>query len=365
MSSLETTLSLLLLIALGFLFQGKIKSKEHREGIRLIILSLALPATIFIALLKVKFSIELMVVPVLALTFNLLVYFILRHLPLRTFFNLPEAQYRTLLLLVPSLAPGLSCFPFILEFSGESTVAIAAVADLGNKVFVLVIAYVVAMRMYFRHQHEIDTAKKLSINDVLRSLINEPVNIVILVAVVMLSFGFGYDSFPGFIRQSIDKVSLMMTPLVLLFIGLSVKLTWQQVKTIFSFLMIRASLAFFVSGIILLILPVNDPALMLLVVVFPLSACSFWPYSHMAVVQAMETKDGSNKGVFDLDFGMNVLACSMPMSVMLILMVYSSGDFFTRTPVVFSSSFALLALATIPVLFRSKQRKDLPVGTFQ
>jgi predicted permease len=356
MSSLETTLSLLLLIALGYLLKGKIKSKEHREGIRLIILTLALPATIFIALLKVKFSIELILVPALAFAFNLLLYALLLKLPLRSLFNLQHDQYRTLLLLIPSLAPGLSCFPFILEFSGETTVATAAVADLGNKVFVLVIAYILAMRWHFHQQREPGTARKVSLKDVMRSLISEPVNFVIIVAVVMVSLGLGYDFFPGFIKQSIDKVSIMMTPLVLLFIGLSVKLTWKQVKTIVSFLMIRSSLAFFISGLILVFLPVSDPAIILLIIVFPQSACSFWPYSHMSTVHSLESKKENKHSTFDLDFGMNVLACSMPFSVLLILLIYASGNLFTSTSVVFGSSGVLLVLALIPLLYSVRYR---------
>jgi predicted permease len=363
MTSLETTLSLLTLIALGFLFQSKIKSKEHREGIRLIILSLALPATIFIALLKVKFSVELILVPVLAFVFNVFVYFILLKLPLRSFFNIKEDQYRTLLLLIPSLAPGLSCFPFILEFSGEAAVATAALADLGNKGFVLIVAYVLAMRWYFRQHDEAGTRRKVNLKDVLKSLINEPVNLVIILAIIMLSLGLNYDSFPGFIKQSIDKVSLMMTPLVLLFIGLSAKLSWNQVKTIFSFLLLRSSIAFLMSGILLLILPVSDPALTLLIVVFPQSACSFWPYSHMSVVYAMEMKDAKKNSVFDLDFGMNVLACSMPFSVVLILLIYMSGSFFASAPVVFGSSISLLIMAIVPVLFAIRFRTRTSAST--
>jgi malate permease and related proteins len=365
MSSLEITFSLLLLIVLGYLFKGKIKSKEQREGIRLIILSIALPATIFIALLKVKFSPELILVPVLALLFNLLVYFILLKLPLRAAFNLKEDQYRTLLLLIPSLAPGLSCFPFILEFSNEATVALAALADLGNKIFVLIISYVIAMRWYFRQHSDVETSRKVNVKEVLMSLINEPVNLVIVVAISMLSLGLSYEALPGFVRQSIDKISLMMTPLVLLFIGLSVKLTWHQVKAIFSFLMLRSSLAFLVSGIVLLVLPVTDPAIVLLIVVFPQSACSFWPYSHMAAVHSLENKTDPKKAVFDLDFGMNVLACSMPFSVAVILLIYTSGNFFTRMPAVFGSSAVLLILALVPMLFsiRYKPRASASTGS--
>src|SRR6188768_1921733 len=145
MSSIQTTLSLLLLMLLGYLFRGKIKSREQREGIRTIILSLALPATIFVSLIKINFSPELMIVPLLALVFNVIMYVLVSRLPVQSLFNMPMNQYRSLMLLIPSLAPGLSCFPFILEYSGEGTVAVAALADLGNKIFVLIIAYVIAM----------------------------------------------------------------------------------------------------------------------------------------------------------------------------------------------------------------------------
>ncbi len=355
MSSVETTISLLLLILLGYLFRGKFKGKEQRDGLRTIILSLALPATILIALLKINFSAGLIIIPVLAMAFNLIMYFLVSKLPVRSFFHIPENQFRTLVLLIPSLAPGLSCFPFILEFSGESGVAMAALADIGNKIFVLIIAYVIAMKWYYDSHREVSGDKKVNIRDVVISLINEPVNLVIALAVVMLSLGLSYDSFPGFLRQSIDKVSLLMTPMILLFIGLSIRLTWHQVRTIFSFLFFRSSIAFLISAILLLILPVNDLATMLLIVVFPQSACSFWPYSHMTAVNTLEDKvNNPNKHrVFDLDFAMNVLACSMPFSVVIILIVFNSGQLFGNVYNVLIAAGGCLVAAVVPVLISS------------
>src|SRR5688572_14935736 len=106
MSSIETTASLLLLILLGYLFRGKFKTKEQREGLRTIILTFALPATIFIALLKIKFSAGLVIIPLLAIAFNLIIFAIVRNLPVRSIAHIPENQFRTLILLIPSLAPG-------------------------------------------------------------------------------------------------------------------------------------------------------------------------------------------------------------------------------------------------------------------
>jgi hypothetical protein len=266
--------------------------------------------------------------------------------PLRPVFGIPVNQYRVLIMLIPSLAPGLSCFPFIMEYSGQGPLAMAALADVGNKIFVLIISYTIAMKWYFEANKDSMPDEGNKVKDLLFSLLNEPVNLVIVTAIVMLSMGLSYSAFPEFIRLSIDRLSLMMTPLVLLFIGLSMRLTWDQVRTIFSFLFFRSGIAFLISGLLLFFFPVTD---------IP-SACSFWPYAHMASVAQLESKvEGKpTSRTFDLDFAMNVLACSMPFSVILILAIYASGNFFTSTSNVFICAGILLTLAVLVVLLSSK-----------
>src|SRR3989337_3286781 len=104
-SAIIKTISLLILIIIGYLFQKKIKNKEQREGIKILILSLALPATIFIALLQIDFKSDLIIIPVLSIGFNIFMYLLVDKLPLRPLFNIPLHQYRTLIMLIPSLAP--------------------------------------------------------------------------------------------------------------------------------------------------------------------------------------------------------------------------------------------------------------------
>lgn len=357
MSSATTkTISLLLLIIIGYLFRKKIKNKDQREGIKTLILSLALPATIFIALLQINFSSDLIIIPILSLGFNIVMHILVVKLPLRPVFGIPVNQYRVLIMLIPSLAPGLSCFPFIMEYSGQGPLAMAALADVGNKIFVLIISYTIAMKWYFEANKDSMPDEGNRVKDLLFSLLNEPVNLVIVTAIVMLSMGLSYSAFPEFIRLSIDRLSLMMTPLVLLFIGLSMRLTWDQVRTIFSFLFFRSGIAFLISGLLLFFFAVTDIPTILLIVVFPQSACSFWPYAHMASVAQLESKaEGKpTSRTFDLDFAMNVLACSMPFSVILILAIYASGNFFTSTSNVFICAGISLTLAVLVVLLSSK-----------
>ena len=70
--------------------------------------------------------------------------------------------------------------------------------------------------------------------------------------------------------------------------------------------------------------------MVLLLVVFPQSACSFWPFAHMSAVSAMEEKDKQDKPSFDIDFGVNVLACSLPFSTILIMSIFSFSESFVN-----------------------------------
>ena len=91
------------------------------------------------------------------------------------------------------------------------------------------------------------------------------------------------------------------------------KLNWQQIKTIFSLLFVRSSIAFLISAVLLLLLPTQDVGIALLIVIFPQSACSFWPYAHISVVSALEEVNTQpSSSTFDIEFAMNVLAARCP-----------------------------------------------------
>ncbi len=357
------TISLVLLILLGYTLQSKIKSKEQKTGIKAIILSVALPAMIFIALLKINFTWEMMIVPVLALGFNLIMLVLIGKIPaVLPGVDFGSPRHRTMMMLLPSLAPGLSCFPFLLEYLGEEPLAMAALADVGNKLFVLVILYLVAMRWYYRRNQIDDQNTSDKVKGLLLSLVREPINLVLLVGMGMLAFGLDFSALPEFLQISIDRLSLMMTPLVLLFIGISVKLNWQQIRTIFSLLFVRASIAFLISAVLLMLLPVANPAMALLIVIFPQSACSFWPYAHISVVNALEEVSEDRSKTFDVEFAMNVLACSLPFSTVLILSICTVGEFFAAPVNVLGLATAFGLLALVPLMVRLFRRSPQMVN---
>ena len=332
--AIQKTRSLLLLIGIGFLLRKKIQSKEALSGIKVLILSIALPATIFIALLKIEVDTSLLYLPLGALLFNLLFLSIaFKGMPFLGF-DKGGSAYRSMIMLLPSLAPGLSCFPFLAEYFGDESLALAALADVGNKVFVLILLYLLAMHWYYQGRDKSSSNGRFK--SLCISLIKEPVNLVIITALILLSLEVNFKALPDFLQSSIGNMSAMMTPMILIFIGMAVKIKWDQFRKILQLLMIRSGLAFLFSASLLLLIPEVSAILSIVLVVFPQSACSFWPFAHMAAVNQLE--EGEAKKTFDLDLGLGVLACSLPFSCLLILAISSMGS-------MFSSPFALLLSA--------------------
>ena len=142
--ALQNTLELVLIIGLGLLLQKKV-AKQDLKGVKTIILSVALPAVIFVALLKIKLESSLLIFPILALLFNLIMLACSKYFLSTTLSKNEDSKKRTIMMLLPSLAPGLSCFPFIVVYLGDDSLALAALADVGNKIFGLILLYMLAM----------------------------------------------------------------------------------------------------------------------------------------------------------------------------------------------------------------------------
>ncbi len=356
--ALQKTLELLLIIGLGLLLQRKI-AKENLKGIKILILSVALPAVIFVALLKIELKGSLLVFPILALSYNLIMLLATKYFLGATLNHDDDAKKRTLMMLLPSLAPGLSCFPFLVVYLGEDSLALAALADVGNKIFGLILLYMLAMHWY--QQRTLKTQKNATNNklrSLLLSLINEPINIVIIVGLILLGFGLDMNALPGFLQNTILSVKVLMTPLVLLFIGMAVRIKFKEFGFIFSLLVRRAGITFCLSSFFAYLFPGLGAALILLLVVFPQSACSFWPYAHMSAVSSMEHKDGRLQFTFDNDFAVNILACSLPFSTILIISILSFKEVFVSPSMLLTFGLGMVVFSFVPfVITKFKKSK--------
>ncbi|WBL24049.1 permease [Zunongwangia sp. HGR-M22] len=311
----------------------KFSTKAEVVGIKKIILNLALPATIFIALLGIKVEADLLLLPILALILNALLFFIFPLLLPILGIEKETPNYRTAKMLIPSLAPGLSCFPFVLEYLGDAYLAKAAMADLGNKVFVLMILYVVAMNWHYKVQQKKAQSGKAKLKSLGIAMISEPVNLFIAAALILVGFGFTLDSLPFFASETLSRLSLLMTPLVLLYIGLAVNIKKDQFLQILGMLMLRAGFVVLAIGLIISIAGIAIENEVLLMLSFGLSACSFWPFAHISAVDAAE--QNRERKTFNPNFAVSVLALSFPLSTLIILGILSSGKLFAEPSAIF------------------------------
>ena len=348
--TVQKTITFILFICIGLLLKLKFNSKEEVNGIKKIILNLALPATIFIALLGIKVESNLLILPLLALALNFLVYYAFSFLLPIAGIEKDSPEYRTSRLLVASLAPGLSCFPFVLEFLGEDYLAKAAMADLGNKIFVLIFLYIVAMNWYYKQQSIVKDNNDSKIKSLLLALIYEPVNLFITIALVLVFFGLSLDALPFFVSDTLSRLSVIMTPLVLLFIGLAVKIKRKDFFKLLSILSLRAGLVALIIALFVVIAQISVQNDILLLLSFGLSACSFWPFAHISAISSKEMDIPKNKQTFDGTFAVNILALSFPFSTFLILGILSSGHTFSSAVPIVLLALALITIGLLPYL---------------
>jgi hypothetical protein len=302
----------------------------------------------------IKMDISLLIYPLVIIIFN---FFIFYSTPLfLPIFGIEKnsASGRTLRMLLPSLAPGLSSFPFINEFLGVKSLGLAAMGDVGNKFFALNFLYFVAMGMYMKNTKKAAEEEKGKFKSLLLSLIKEPINIIMLLAISLLSFGFNLDSLPILITDLFGKASSLMTPLVLIYIGMAVQFKEGKIKLVSSILFFRAGISLLFSLAVIKLGNVTDTNLALLAIVVPLSSCSFWPFAHISGINLKEENDeiAREKRTFDLNLAILILAFSLPFSTILILGILASGSFFTGTlPMVILSSI-LIVLGLAPHIIR-------------
>jgi len=314
----EKTLSLILIIGLGVALKAKIKSKDQLQGLKTLILSIALPATIFAALLSVEVDASMLVWPAVGLGLNLLMFAV--FIFTTKWLEVSGRQRRTLLMLMPSLAPGLSCFPFIVEYMGEESLALAALADVGNKVFVLIILYLIAMHWYYGKVDQ-DVKRENRLKELVIAMVKEPINMVIVVALLLLAFGVTLSSMPTAIGTLILRLGAIMAPLVLLFIGMAVRIKRDDIGLIMRVLALRSAVGFFLVSGVMLFFPGLGVSVLLLLLVFSQSSASFWPFAHISAVGELESS--SDNKTFDTGLALSVLAISLPFSTFIILAIFS------------------------------------------
>ena len=344
---MDKTLSFLILIGIGILFRTKVKNKEQLDTIKTLILTVALPAVIFSALLKIDLTTSLIYPPLLTLGFNFILFLLVRWmLPRVMNGNVTQANLRTLMLMLPSLAPYLSCFPFIAEYSDDTALGLAAIADTGNKIFILLFLYFLAL--YWSYGKQI-FGKQQGSSKKLKNILLQPINLSIILALSASLLGVRLETIPVYFQDSLSHLRNLLTPTILIFIGLAVKVRGRDLKLILGLLLWRSSIGLILSALLISFYNFDSTAVLLLAVAFPQSSCSFIPYAQMTLFA--DLKERSDK-IFNPGLALSILAISLPFSSFVIISIYSSGDLFTSP--IRLLGISAIALAASWVLLRQK-----------
>ena len=326
---MEKSLSFLILICIGIVFRAKVSNKEQVGTIKNLILTVALPAVILSALLKINLTASLIYPPLMVLVCNFLMFLSVRFLlPIFIKDKVNTDNRRTLMLMLPSYAFYLSCFPFLTEFADQNIIATAAIADTGNKLFILIFLYFIAMYWTYGRKLTIPNQNSRNQGSGWKKLVDvllQPINFTLIVALSASLLGYRLDSLPSYFQDSLLYLRNLLTPCILIFIGLAVKVQGKEFQLILGLLLWRSGMAFTISAIALTLFDFNF-ATMLLIVAFPQSSCSFLPYAQMSVFYEFDRR---RRKVFNPDLALSLLAFSLPFSSFTIVSIYSIGGFFT------------------------------------
>lgn len=327
----QKAIALMLLIVTGYLFRRKFQDPAATGAIRFFILNVALPATIFLSVIEIDTQLNLIRLPSFALGVNLFLMLVGVLLALTLLRQAEKSKTRALILLFPSLAPGLTVFPFVEQFLGRSGLAWAALADMGNKLFVLIGLYTLAI--YWFQQSAVthsQTKVKAQWGGIGRFLLTEPVNLAIVAGVILAAFQLG-NSLPLALTDTIQKFSVCATPLILFYVGISLNLKSFQFGTILLILLAKASAGFLISAAALIVLQPQSTEEVTLFIALPQASFSLWPLLHATKINSQKSfaSVDSQASFFDTEFATALLAMSFPFSIFVLLVIFSSGTFFT------------------------------------
>lgn len=338
-SVLSKAIALILLIAIGYGLKRKFADPGSVGTLRSLILTVALPATIFLSTVDIDTQLNLVLLPSFALGVNLSLMLVGVALTKLLWRSHQTPKARSLMLLFPSLAPGLTVYPFIEQFLGRSGLAWVALADMGNKLFVLVGLYALAMYWCQRETDwfepevaGLEPRKRrgfglAQLKTIARFLITEPVNGAIVAGLLLAGLGIGTQNLPLAMVDCIQKLALCSTPLILVYVGLSLNLKKLQFGTLLLVLVARSGVGFLISAAAIVLLKPQSLEAIALFVSLPQASCSLWPLLHATVINQRAPSPNATP-FFDVDFATALLALSFPFSIAVLLMVFASGDFF-------------------------------------
>lgn len=183
----------------------RILNKDNADLFLKLFFYVSFPALILLSIPQIKLSVDLIVLPVIAILIILLTYII--AYALGRFFYLGRPTFGVFLIGAVIMNGGFA-FPFIFSAYGEEGMAIASLFDFGNAFLVLSFVYYLACKY--------GSDDKSSGNLITKFIYSPP----LLSLIVAGALNFSKLSLPGFGIEFLKILGSMATPLVMLSLGI-------------------------------------------------------------------------------------------------------------------------------------------------
>jgi len=335
----------MIIIVMGFGFKYLIEGDitHTKNALKNLIIKLFLPVLIFTAFTKISPHMHVTAYPIFAISFSLFVFIFLK-LFLQTIS--PESHHYTQVILLSSVAPGLSVYPFIITFMSKAELADAALLDFGEKLFIFIFLYFITYYFIgktFKTSVENDEKSPVNVKTALKNIISEPVNIVIMIGVILILFKIEIASISPSLAAILTDIGNTTVTLVMLFIGMSIKKNEIacSLKSFF-LLILRSGLGMLFTGIFCFTTGMVDKKTTLLFLVFTQGSISFWPYANMIYLNKIYKNN-----FYHEDLAIELLAYSFPMTVMLMLLMFNMSYIFSDRLLITIAGAAVVGFSTI------------------
>ena len=359
-SGVQKMLELGVIMSIGFFLRNKLDAK----ALNAVLLNALIPAGILSSLSSLQLSLGLGLI-VLSGALLAVVQIISGDMASRFIISkdeknnkIPSSWRRTAAMQLGTMAPAASVFSFTREFVGAKYVGFAALADVPNKIYSLLL---IPRAMRYRASIIGEKKKqKLSKKQTMKSIISDPFNLAIGCGLGLAAMRCPLSNL-GFFGRAITNLAQTQTAILFLLIGLKLKVGKGENDENNSFrLCLRLLLArhgfvgLFVSLFMAVFLrqPLEASAASKLALVLSSNAaCSIICFGQMTKVvsSAMSSKEiqsSDSNTFYDLDLAFDIIAISYPLTILLNTITCLAGASYVKNLPIISLTFIILSRLT-------------------
>jgi len=228
-------LKIVIFLIIGILFRKSgVLNNRGIEGVKIIVLYLAIPSVLFLSFSRLDFNLSLLPVTITVFSINFLLFWLGVLI-----YKITGSNNRLLPLCLSTMNFGLLGIPLFEAVYGIDNLHHYTMFGMGNEIFIWFVFYF--LLRWFLSDGEAET----KIN---RAFFKSPVIWGIILGCIFSILHIDISNSSNFlilgISHTLNSAAKLTTPLILIFIGFNISLSFTYLKQSFKYLLLRLSAAF-------------------------------------------------------------------------------------------------------------------------